>query len=244
MNDAHPSNVWQGVSASLTGLQNLYARTRRLITKRLKEFRDTLRRGSAGARLLSFARNEEGIFAELAFCLLTPQSDAHRCWNAVELLRKKNILMCAPAAKIAHHLFGVRFHNNKSRYICAARRQFTEILTHLRADSAKALATAGKDCPTPELRQWLAMHIKGLGYKEASHFLRNIGLGDRIAILDRHILRNLVRFHVIPRLPRTMTPKQYLIIEERMRQWARKIRIPLAHLDLLLWFKEKGEIFK
>jgi N-glycosylase/DNA lyase len=41
-----------------------------------------------------------------------------------------------------------------------------------------------------------------------------------------------------------MTPKQYLITEERMRQWARKIRIPLAHLDLLLWFKEKGEIFK
>jgi N-glycosylase/DNA lyase len=255
MNDAHPSNVRQGVSASLTGLQNLYARTRRLITKRLKEFRDTLRRGSAGARLTSFARNEEGIFAELAFCILTPQSDAHRCWTAVELLRKKNILMRAPAAKIAHHLFGVRFHNNKSRYICAARRQFTEILTHLRADSAlrrqsygasatKALPTAGKDCPTPELRQWLALHTRGLGYKEASHFLRNIGLGDGIAILDRHILRNLVRFHVIPRLPRTMTPKQYLITEERMRQWARKIRIPLAHLDLLLWFKEKGEIFK
>jgi N-glycosylase/DNA lyase len=88
------------------------------------------------------------------------------------------------------------------------------------------------------------MHIKGLGYKEASHFLRNIGLGDRIAILDRHILRNLVAFRVIPRLPRTMTPKQYLITEERMRQWAHKIRIPLAHLDLLLWFKEKGEIFK
>jgi N-glycosylase/DNA lyase len=233
MNDANSPNVRQGTTASLAGLQNLYAKTRRLITKRLKEFRNTLRRVTSGARLTSFARNEEDIFAELAFCLLTPQSDAHRCWTAVELLRKKNILMRAPAAKIAHHLFGVRFHNNKSRYICAARRQFAEILTHLR-----------KDCPTPELRQWLAIHTKGLGYKEASHFLRNIGLGDRIAILDRHILRNLVRFHVIPRLPRTMTPKQYLIIEEQMRQWARKIRIPLAHLDLLLWFKEKGEIFK
>jgi len=222
MNDANPKNVGQGTCISLAGLQNLYARTKWLITKRLKEFRETLRRGS-----------DKDIFAELAFCILTPQSDAHRCWNTIELLRKKNILMSASSAEFAHHLFGVRFHNNKSRYICDSRKRFTEILTCLR-----------KGCPTPELRQWLATNIMGLGYKEASHFLRNIGLGDRIAILDRHILRNLVAFHVIPCLPRTMMPRQYLIIEKRMRQWARKIRIPLAHLDLLLWFKEKGEIFK
>jgi len=38
--------------------------------------------------------------------------------------------------------------------------------------------------------EWLVKNLTGLGYKEAGHFLRNIGSG-KIAILDRHILRNL-----------------------------------------------------
>jgi N-glycosylase/DNA lyase len=93
-------------------------------------------------------------------------------------------------------------------------------------------------------REWLVRNIKGLGYKEASHFLRNIGFGDRIAILDRHILRNLVHFDVIQEIPTSMSRSGYMQIEQKMAEFAREIHIPLAHLDLLLWYKETGEIFK
>lgn len=54
-----------------------------------------------------------------------------------------------------------------------------------------------------------------MSYKEASHFLRNVGFGENIAILDRHILRNLVKLEVIDELPKTLTPKLYLEIEEK-----------------------------
>jgi len=86
--------------------------------------------------------------------------------------------------------------------------------------------------------------VKGLGYKEASHFLRNIGLGEEFAILDRHILRNLKDLQVIPEIPATLTRKRYLEIEEKVRRLAKDIGIPMGHLDLLLWSKETGHIFK
>jgi len=95
-----------------------------------------------------------------------------------------------------------------------------------------------------EMREFLVRNIKGMGYKEASHFLRNIGLGENLAILDRHILKNLISLGVIDSIPKTLTRKKYLKIEKKMREFAKDIGIPMAHLDLVLWFKEAGLIFK
>jgi len=83
-----------------------------------------------------------------------------------------------------------------------------------------------------------------LGLKEASHFLRNTGRGEDLAILDRHILRNLIRHGVLRRLPRTLTARRYLDIETRTERFSNEIGIPMSALDLLFWSRETGEIFK
>lgn len=57
-----------------------------------------------------------------------------------------------------------------------------------------------------------------MSYKEASHFLRNVGFGEDVAILDRHILRNLERLAVIDEIPKTLSPKLYLEIEDRLER--------------------------
>ena len=93
-------------------------------------------------------------------------------------------------------------------------------------------------------RDWLVANIKGFGYKEASHFLRNIGFGEEIAILDRHILRNLVALRVIKKNPQSISKIMYMEIEDKMKLFAKKIDIPLSHLDIVFWCKETGEIFK
>ena len=95
-----------------------------------------------------------------------------------------------------------------------------------------------------ETREWLVSNVKGFGYKEASHFLRNIGFGSDIAILDRHILKNLKKHGVINEIPKTITKKNYFEIENRMRDFSKRSGIPMAHLDLLFWSNETGEIFK
>ncbi len=87
------------------------------------------------------------------------------------------------------------------------------------------------------------LNVKGLGWKEASHFLRNIGRRN-LAILDRHILRNLKRHQVIRSLPKTLTAKRYKAIEQQFARFAEAIGISMDELDLLFWSRETGEILK
>ncbi|MEM2130132.1 MAG: N-glycosylase, partial [Candidatus Bathyarchaeia archaeon] len=93
-----------------------------------------------------------------------------------------------------------------------------------------------------ELREWLAAEIKGIGIKEASHFLRNVGFSD-FAIIDFHIINVLVKHRLIEE-PRTLTKKRYLEIEEMLKRIAEKAGLNLAELDLYLWFIETGKILK
>src|SRR3989441_6004048 len=206
-------------------LKSLYKERRGDIRQRLEEFRHVL------------DLDEIEVFAELSFCILTPQSAARTCWNAVLKLQEKRLLAKAGPAEIGECLHEVRFYENKAKYIVQARNQFTKDGLHLKEHITSFYNPF-------ELREWFVENVKGLGYKEASHFLRNIGLGEGFAILDRHILRNLNRLRVIPEIPATITKKRYLEIEEKLRRFATEIGIPIADLDLLFWSRETGWIFK
>ena len=95
-----------------------------------------------------------------------------------------------------------------------------------------------------QLRNQLAQQVNGYGLKEASHFLRNIGKSDsQIAILDRHILKNLKARKIIQD-DNISSPKKYYGLEQQFLQFSRKVNIPLDHLDLLWWSQENGELFK
>jgi N-glycosylase/DNA lyase len=215
--------------------------------KRLKK-NHRLRRAAIKKRIAEFRRKlsspPDDIFAELCFCLLTPQSRAKSCWAAIENLKSKKLLSCdcrAPAAAMAAALRGVRFQNNKSRYLVEARGLYDTVCRS--SSGVKGLFRA-KASDVIKFRNELAAGVKGYGLKEASHFLRNVGLGRDLAILDRHILKNLVRFGVIKEIPKTITPKAYAAIEEKMRRFAADLKIPMDELDLVFWSEETGEIFK
>ena len=87
-------------------------------------------------------------------------------------------------------------------------------------------------------------NVKGMGLKEANHVLRNLGFGENIAILDRHILKNLKELNVIEEIPKSISEKKYYEIEEKMRDYCEFVKIPMDEMDLLLWYKEAGVIFK
>lgn len=195
------------------------------IQKRLDEFRSMKN------------ESDEKIFAEMVFCLLTPQSKAKLCWRAVENLLNKNLLLDGNSKQIVEELTGVRFKYKKAGYILEARNLF---LKNGRIDIRSKI----EQFDAKGAREWLVKNIKGMGYKEASHFLRNIGWGENLAILDRHILKNLSLLGVIQKVPSNLSKKKYLEIEKKMRKFAEKIGIKMSHLDLVLWYKETGEVFK
>ena len=85
--------------------------------------------------------------------------------------------------------------------------------------------------------------MKGLGYKEASHFLRNIGRDD-VAIIDRHVLRYLHKNNYIDKIPGNLSRKTYLEIEKILEDIADENDLNLAELDLYIWYYETGKILK
>lgn len=203
-----------------------YNRIKPLIIKRLNEFKSLLKRG------------DERVFAELVFCLLTPQSRAKVCWKAVENLINEDLLIKGKRNKILKRLDGIRFKNKKADYILEARRFF------IKDGKIQIKPLLSRFKSPEEAREFLVKHIRGMGYKEASHFLRNIGMGDELAILDRHILKNLKEAGIIKDIPQSLNRKKYLELEQKFKVFCNNLKIPLSHADLLLWFRETGEVFK
>ena len=188
-------------------------------------------------RAISKKANREGLFTELAFCILTPQSKAKFCWEAILSMQRKSILLNGAIKDINKELQKVRFKNKKAEY-----------LYHVRCDFFKkenSIYENIKKIKSPlKLREYLVRNIKGIGYKEASHFLRNIGMGADIAILDRHIIRNLIELGILQEYPKNLSEKKYEEIEKKMKELSKNIDIPMDTLDLVFWAKETGEVFK
>lgn len=204
----------------LDELHQQYRQKKGKIRRRLQEYR---------------AVPEKQYFYELLYCLMTPQSSAvnaakaQRQFEAVNY-KRNNV---DPEPLLYQEEYYIRFHRTKARWITSMKKNFSSI--HRVTCSS---------IPAAEKREWLAENVLGMSYKEATHFLRNIGKNDQLAILDRHILKNLRRYGIIRTVPKTITRKEYLLIEKKIQRFAEQIGISVNELDLLFWSKETGEILK
>ena len=196
-------------------------------TKRESKIRDWL------ASVRTKWQSRDDVLFELLFCLCTPQSKAPVCRAAINKLREKGLMHAAGGKDVSEHITGVRFPNNKAGYITKAQTAFPSIYQKIVELHAQPL----------ELREWLVKNVKGYGYKEASHFLRNIGLGEELAILDVHILRELANAGVINKDEGEkggFSPKRYLVIEAEFLKLASKFGLKPAELDIAIWLARSG----
>ncbi len=208
-------------------LKRDYRRKKPAIAKRLAEFKAVRGKG------------DEVLFEELCYCILTAGSSAKMGMRTVEALR--DLLQHGSERELQERArtHRVRFWRIRPSYIVRTRE-------HLREVCGMKLGEllASFECPQAR-REFFAQNksIKGLGYKESSHFLRNIGFPG-YAILDKHILNSLREMGVIGKRMRSTTPAGYLAIERKLREFAEEIGIDMDHLDLLLWSRKTGEILK
>ncbi|MBU1127610.1 MAG: N-glycosylase/DNA lyase [Candidatus Omnitrophica bacterium] len=198
---------------------------KRFIKNRLKEFRSI------------WNSSDKKIFSELCFCICTPQSKAVSCDQAISRLSANGALFKGGLGEIRAGLKGVRFPNNKAKYIARARDLFTQ-------NEVIKIKEKIRVSDIPGTRYWFARNVTGIGLKEASHFLRNIGFGKDLAVLDVHILRNMSACGLISSIPNSIPEKTYLLMEDKLRKFSKKINIPMDELDLLFWSHDTGEIFK
>ena len=212
---------------TLEELKRIHFDKRREIRKRLAEFRK-----------VGQTRSAERFFEELTFCIFTAGASARMGLRSLEGVRP--VLMSGSKPDIQLALAGRhRFPNSRAGYVFETRE-------YLRQGCNLELPHALSRLKDPdERRDFLAANrdVRGIGYKEASHFLRNVGYFG-YAILDKHVLSRLAEFEVIeaPKPPSTRTG--YLAIEEKVKRFARSVGIDFDELDLLLWYTKTGEILK
>jgi len=202
---------------------------RKEIRKRLGEFEAIWRKGS-----------DARLWEELAYCIFTAGASARMGLSSVDAVR--TLLLDGDSDAMTHALKKAgahRFPVARPRYIVTTRNYF-------HADCGMKLRKRLRSFRDPfERRDWLAQEkqVKGLGYKEASHFLRNIGVKGH-AILDKHVMRCLAEIGVIDTAKPPSTRRKYLEVELQLVRFARDVRIDFDELDLVLWSMKTGEVLK
>lgn len=209
-------------------LRKSYGGKRAAIRARLGEFAEIRRSG-----------DDVRLFEELCYCIFTAGASARMGLNSIERIRRH--LLSGGQRRLENLLVGAhRYPRARAGYIIHTR-------NYLKAECSlrlsEKLASFGRDAEAR--RDFFARNsgIKGIGYKESSHYLRNIGYFG-YAILDKHILNTLHEVGWIDSPKPPTTKKKYLAVEEQMRNFAAELRINFDELDLLLWSNKTGEILK
>ena len=213
----------------LADVRAAHALRKKQIRKRLAEFRKVWREGS-----------DAQLFEELVFCIFTAGASAKMGYRSIEATRsllldgKQEDLTLALRTAGAH-----RFPVERPGYIVV-----TRAYLHEHCDFALRKKLQSFDDPV-ERRDWLAQEkrIKGLGYKEASHFLRNVGFKGH-AILDKHVMSCLTDLRVVENKKPPATRARYLETELRLKEFATDVGIDFEELDLVLWSMKTGEVLK
>ena len=200
-------------------LEITYKNFEKIIIQRLNEFMNVA---------------SELIFYEFCFCILTPQSSAK---NAIEVQNKLIVLdffnkKFAPNYLLSDKNHYIRFHNVKSQRLLNAINFYPSLLEILSSNLNQY-----------EKRKKIKDNFSGLGMKESSHFLRNIGYKN-LAIIDRHILKNLHLCGVLENTAPPKNEKQYLEIEDKFLKYAIEIGIEMDFLDLLFFANSTGTVLK
>jgi len=205
------------------------------LLKKIDRLKNSKVKGLVDQRMgeFNYMRQQPGeeLFKELSFCLLTANFNAERSME-IQLALDDDFLHIPEDLLIDKlRFFGHRFPEARAKYIMEARHH---------VDYLKDIVDFFAD--EQDLREWVVKHVKGLGYKEASHFLRNIGFKN-LAIIDFHILDVLAKNSLIEK-PKTMTRNKYLEIEGVLKKIGDASGLTQAELDLYLWYMETGKILK
>jgi len=206
-----------------------YAERRKEIRARLREFRRVWQTAS-----------DSRLWEEMVYCIFTAGASAKMGLRSVDALRP--LLKTGAHSEMTKALVAAgahRFPNARPGYVIVTR-------DYLEESFSMQLRRRLESFRDPmERRDWLAQEprIKGLGYKESSHFLRNIGFKG-YGILDKHIVRCLCELKVIDSPKPPTSRGRYLETEDRMRRFAGDTGIDFDELDLLLWSTRTGEILK
>jgi N-glycosylase/DNA lyase len=189
------------------------------------------------------ALSEAELRLELVTCLLGSQVRAESANASAERLLSSSLLSDERWGSIdptfeleVHDVLAGRRDDSRTpayRFPALRARQLTEVRRKLIARSLRSYLSLSDDAS--EVRKHLVQDLPGIGPKQASMFLRNVGASFDIAILDVHVLRFLRLIEVLPNAAPVAALPRYERMEAKAREFAESVGHTLGHLDWAIW---------
>lgn len=201
----------------LKNLESIREQAKPLVESRWEEFEKLRQEGS-----------EEDLFSELCFCILTANWSAQGGIKAQKIIGRGFVYMSKEELVSKLREVGHRYPEARAEYIISNRWIIGKLKELIKQEDP---------------REYIVKNVKGLGWKESSHFLRNIAFTN-YAILDKHVLRIMNKYGLIEEIPKGWTKKRYLDYEERLRKVADMFGEHLGKFDLYLWYMIKKTVDK
>jgi N-glycosylase/DNA lyase len=189
------------------------------------------------------AFGETELRFELVSCLLGSQVRAESANLAADRLRSSGLLsderwaaIDAPfEGEIRECLSGHGDNRERPSYRFPAlrARQLTELRDRLAVRPLRSYLLLSAD--VCDVRRHLVRELPGIGPKQASMFLRNVGVSYDLAVLDVHVLRFLWLIEVLPEVVSISALATYERIEAKAREYAASVGRAVGHLDWAIW---------
>lgn len=194
--------------------------------------------------------DEDDLWYELCLCVLSSNVQFETAKSAFDHLKKKRLLernhlfFNKEASRIiskelSRPIFLPRRKDGtlrKYRFFVTKSNQITKAFRIIYEEECSIKSILTRFASEYDARDFLANRISGLGLKQSSLFLRNIGYASHLAIIDTHVINFMVEVELFrSRLVPPISARQYRNAERKLQAFAKKIKTDLSLLDFAIW---------
>lgn len=219
------------------------------------KIQDTVLKVSIEAKLLmpeiQIIKNENKLLHELVLCILSSQEKYEVALAIMKVFKKNNILRI-PLDNIefkknknqirhtlnnpVNFLFNNKDYFRRLRFFHKKGNYIIDTLENIYLNNLTINKILKQNNCSFETRKNIIKYSHGLGPKQASMFLRNIGFYSEFAVLDKHVI-DYMRIMGLTCIKENSFSSltSYEKIENIFIKYAESINVNLLHLDLAIW---------
>ena len=191
--------------------------------------------------------SEEQLFEELICCILSSQVSYVLAKAAIQKLANADLVSLNKPSisardyekRVNSVLKSSILNNGKKvhyRFPNLRARQIAELRNNIIQNNFNLFDIVYKQTDPLKIRNTLIDVISGVGPKQSSMFLRNIGRSYDLAILDRHVINYMVAVKITSDINiKKFNKNLYLNTEEELIQYALGIGYPVGCVDWAIW---------
>jgi len=199
--------------------------------------------------------SEDGLWEELCLCILSSNIPYELAKSAflhlrdTQSLRPEWIIRSSNSARQIAHKLSRQIYLPKKKDGSYRKYRFPNTRAQNIVNAAKTLYLKSSglfgilknSSSEREARDFLAKNIAGVGLKQASHFLRNIGYSSSLAIIDSHVVAFLREVEAVPQKRiKTITPEIYMRLERILQDLCESLDLNLSIFDMAIWHYMRG----